>query len=131
MTYENIPASFVPLEGTKVIPLNYSNLDTKYIHDYVLHTKYKTGQQYKVSDEKTLAIVYLLLESVFDELKLSNTDPLKKIVIENHRRIINDLLKNLYDSEIIVDSKSIIGILDGVIYANTKQLYKKDSGGNE
>ncbi len=130
MTYDNIQPSFVQLEGTKVVPINYSNLDTKYIHDYVLHSKYKTGQQYRVSDEKPLAIVALLLESVFDELKVNTTDPLKKIVIENHRRIANDLLKNLYDSEITVDLKNIIGIIDGVIYANTKQYYKKDSGGN-
>jgi hypothetical protein len=130
MTYEQVPASFVPLEGTKLVPINYNILDTKYIHDYVLQTKYKIGQQYIVSDEKPLAIVSLLLESVFDELKANTPDPTKKIVIENHRRIANDLLKNLYDSEITVDLKNIIGILDGVIYANTKQYYKKDSGGN-
>lgn len=130
MTFEQVPASFVPLQGTKISNIDYSNLDSKYIHDFVLHSKYKTGQHYKISDEKPLAIVSLLIESIFDELKNNTSDPTKKIIIENHRRIINDLLKNLYDSEITVDLKIIMGIIDGVIYANTKQFYKKDSGGN-
>lgn len=127
MNYETNQASFVPLEGTKTVAIDYSNLETKYLHDYILQTKYKTGQQYKISDEKPLALVQLLLEGVFDELKANTTDPTKKIIIENHRRIANSVFKNLYDSEITVDLKNIIGILDGVIYANTKQYYKKDN----
>ena len=127
MTYEQVPASFVSLQGTKTTPIDYSNLDSKYIHEFILHSKYKLGQQYKITDEKPLAIVSLILESVFDELKSNTTDPTKKIIIENHRRIANDVFKNLYDSEITVDLKNIIGIIDGVIYANTKQFYKKGS----
>lgn len=127
MNFDIVSPSFVPLGGTKITPIDYSNLETKYTHDYILQSKYKIGQQYKISDEKPLAIVALLLESVFDELKTNTTEPTKKIIIENHRRVINDLLKNLYDSDITVDSKNIVGIIDGVIYANTRQLYKKDS----
>jgi hypothetical protein len=127
MNYENIPASFVPLESTKVKAIDYSILEDKYSNDFNLHKKYRTGQQYKLTSDKGIEIVSLVIESVFDEIKANATTPEKKILIENHRRIILDLLKNTHDSEITVDSKSLITIIDGVIHTNAKQLYKKDS----
>ena len=127
MNYENVPASFVPLESTKVKSIDYSILEDKYSNDFNLHKKYKTGQQYKITGDKGIEIVSLIIESIFDEIKSNTTTPDKKLVIENHRRIITDLLKNLHDSEITVDSKSLITIIDGVIHTNAKQYYKKDS----
>ena len=126
MNHDTSPASFIQLESTKRILIDYSVLETKYNNEWESHTKYKTGQQYKLSDDKPLSILKLIVDSVIDECKFGITDPNKKIVLENHRNLLHLIVKNLEDSEINLDYKKLLCIIDGVIYANTRQLYKKE-----
>lgn len=127
MKYNEVSASFVNPVGNTVQQIDYTPLDVKWSHDFNLNNKYKIGQQYKLIDEEPYGIIELIVDGIFDELRRDVKEPNDKIVIENHRTIIKELLKNMRDSKIVVDLKNILCIIDGIIYANGRQYYRKDS----
>lgn len=127
MKFNEVNATFAPPPRDIPQQIDYSGLDQKWSHDPELNQKYKLGQQYKLTDETPLCVVELIVDGVFDYIKQQESDPGNKIILENHRDIIKCVIKNLHDSKITVDFKHIMCIIDGILYANGRPLYRKDS----
>lgn len=127
MTINEVRPTFAPPAPNIITPIDYSILDGKWSHEIELNQKYRIGQQYKLTSDTPFCIVETVIESVFDYIKQQQSTPGEKLIIENHRQIILTTLKNLHDLKITVDYKELLCIIDGVIYANGKQLYRKDS----
>lgn len=127
MTINEVKATFAPPVPNVVPTIDYSILDGKWSHEIDLNQKYRIGQQYKLTTDTPFCVIEMVIESVFDYIKQKQSTPGEKLIIENHRQIILTTLKNLHDLKISVDYKELLCIIDGVIYANGKQLYRKDS----
>lgn len=127
MTINEVKATFAPPVPNVVPTIDYSILDGKWSHEIDLNQKYRIGQQYKLTTDTPFCVIEMVVESVFDYIKQKQSTPGEKLIIENHRQIILTTLKNLHDLKISVDYKELLCIIDGVIYANGKQLYRKDS----
>lgn len=127
MKYSEVNATFAPPVRDIPQQIDYSNIDQKWSNDLELNLKYKLGQQYKITDETPLCVLETIIDCVFDYIKSIQTEPNIKIVLENHRDIIKSVIKNLHDLKISVDYKHILCIIDGIIYANGRNLYRKDS----
>lgn len=130
MKYNEVSPSFINPIGNTVQQIDYTPLEGKWSHDFNLNSRYKTGQQYKLVDDEPYGIIELVVDGIFDEIRKEVVEPNDKIVIENHRFIIMQLLKNMRDSKIQVDLKNILCIIDGIIYANGRQYYRKDGRSN-
>mgnify|MGYP006268086721 CR=1 FL=1 len=107
--------------------MDYTNLDTKWSHNVELNQNYKLGQQYKLTSETPYCVIELIVDSILDYVKQKQVAPENKLIIENHKQIILTTLRNLNDLKITVDYKDLLCIIDGIIYANGKHLYRKDS----
>ena len=126
MIMNEVKPTFAPPVPNTVTPIDYSVLDLKWSHNVDFNQKYRIGQQYKLTSDTPFCVVEAIIESIFDYIKQKQETPSDKIIIENHRKIILTTLKNLHDIKIVVDYKDLLCIIDGVIYANGKQLYRKD-----
>jgi len=127
MKYSEVNPTFAPPIRDVPHQIDYTNLDQKWSNDSDLNIKYKLGQQYKITDNTPLCVLDTIVDCVFDYIKSVQTDPNTKIIIANHRDIIKSVIKNLHDSKITVDYKHILCIIDGITYANGRNLYRKDS----
>lgn len=128
MTFEEKPASIAPPIGTIKQKIDYSILKQKWGVNFDYDSKYRQGQFYIIDSNSTnpYQLIDLIITAIFDELQKAVKDPEQKLIIENHYVMIQTTIKNLKDLKISIDPMHILCIIDGIIYANGQQHYKKE-----